>query len=137
MKIGNVSFGARITEDTMNFLIKAKMKGLNTEPMENLMKNSYHDEFIVTNMSCKGELDSIAISPNPRMNPAFLNPNNYNGTNKILLPHNSSKNYKINEETLALIMSRLVKYANAEKILPEKVYKRELIEKFGEPVRGW
>ena len=137
MKVSNVSFGAKVTEDTMNFLVRAKMKGLNTEPIENLVKNSYYDEFVITNINNKGEVDSIAISPNPRLNPALLDARNYNGNNKLILPHREGKKYSINDETLAYMASRLVKYANAEKISPEKAYRRELIEKLGAPVRGW
>ena len=56
MKIANVSFGAKIDKNTMNFLIRLREKGLKTKELEKAMKQVAPDGKIITKTDEKGDL---------------------------------------------------------------------------------
>ena len=131
MKIGNVSFGARIDNNTMNFLIKAREKGLNTEKLETLMKQI--DGEIFSSVDYDNNLDFM-----------YRGGNNIDVKFKKVLPgQKESASYITNQKTINLITKELSKIKksdgnkNNEKLNFPPLYKRdhkaELLEIFGIP----
>ena len=136
MKIGNVSFGARIDRNTMNFLIKAREKGLKTKKMETLMKQVYPDEVIYSVNDDLGE--SIAYMK--VLNKIILPPSYKYISNANFL---KTLPYEVNQKTVNIITKNLEEIkkndtsAENAKILFQKIYKRdyegELTKIFGKP----
>ena len=140
MKIGNVSFGARIDRNTMDFLIKARQKGLKTEKMETLMKQVYPDEVIYTEYDDLGE----NISYMKFFNIIFLPPKYIPGTKRYIQSGSQLNPYKINQNTVNTITKCLEEIKKNDtttentKVLFPKIFKRdheeELTKIFGKPL---
>ena len=124
MNVGNISFGARIDRNTLDFLVNAREKNLNTQKMETLMKQISPEGDIISSVDFNGNI-------------LFM----YNSGEKFnqILPYkiNTERPYATTQATVDLITSKCEKMSNNEKIKFQKIYKRdhraELIKIFGEP----
>lgn len=148
MKVGNVSFGAKLTQSTFDFLVRARVKGLNTENMENLMQELRPDEFIYTdkrgdNILSMGFVNKPGQVSLNRKNDIILGSKNYIDILKLadnrrevisdFLASGKIKSYEINQKTIDTITSKLKEIKKSEKLSPAKRAERAIIKKFGFP----
>ena len=133
MNIRNISFGARIDRNTLDFLVKARENNLNTQKMETLMKQVSPEGDIISSVDFSGNL-LFMYNSGEKFNQILPNKAN---------KRNTERPYATTQATVDLITSKLEKIkksekiTNNEKIKFQKIYKRdhraELIKIFGEP----
>ena len=128
MKIGNVSFGAKIDRNTMDFVVKAREKGLETEKMEKLMKEVLPDETVRTTFRFNDEIMQMTIGGKTILNPKWALC--LGSMSTVSVPQ-----YRINQKAVDKITTKLeeIKW-NECRNASKKDYENRLIDKFGEPV---
>lgn len=139
MKIGNVSFGAKIDGNTLTFLVKARENGLQTKEMETLLKQVSPNGEIVSAIDINGDLLFMYNSNKKHIDILTGKYKRYNNFTQEVP-------YETNQETVDLITNKLKEIKKAEgntdnkRIKNHKIYKRdhlaELKEIFGEPTRN-
>ena len=150
MKVGNINFGARLTQSTFDFLVEARKKGLNTKKMENLMKETHPDEFVKT-YTYKDKLLGMEIVENPKMinmqgGKTILKNNDFeyyydayfgaDPANDLTseIENGNFQSYDINQKLVDDITKNLKELSKKENSSEENKIKKALISKFGLPV---
>ena len=140
MHVRNIGFGARIDRGTYAMLIWARKKGLKTGEMETLMKEVYPDRTIHTK-SVNNYIDVVKNHGIKEM--GIYSRRSYIPILSINVLDKGSVSYlglayKINQKTVDLITDNLKNIKAHEQIKYSKYAskaERELLEKFGEPVK--